>query len=287
MSRSVYVNGQWRDYRHARVHVEDRGFQFADGVYETFAVHHGVIIDVEAHLDRLTRSLSELQMDWPVARRVLPHLMFETRRRNYVGRGLVYVQVTRGQAKRDHLFPKAVKSSLIIIARHLPAAAMLQRQQGIEVITKPDERWRRCDIKSISLLANVLARQAAGEQGAQEAWLVNEQGIITEGSASNAWIVDREKLITHKSGTDILNGITRLAVMEIAQSLGLTVDETGFSRDQALEADEAFITSSVGGITPVVRLDGQPIGTKDGASGGQGAITQKIQAAFAAKIDQL
>ena len=287
MSRSIYVNGQWRNYRQARVHVEDRGFQFADGVYETCAVHHGVILDVEAHLDRLGRSLSELQMAWPVARRALPHLMFEARRRNYVDRGLVYVQVTRGQAKRDHVFPKGAKSSLIIIARHLPEAAIQQRQQGIEVITKPDERWKRCDIKSISLLANVLARQAAGQQGAQEAWLVNEQGIITEGSASNAWIVAQDRLITHKSGTDILNGITRMTVMEIAQNLGLAIDETGFSREEALEADEAFITSSVGGITPVVRLDGQPIGAGNGGKGERSGITEKIQAAFAAKIDRL
>ncbi len=283
MSRSIYVNGQWRDYRAARVHVEDRGFQFADGVYETCAVHRGVIIDIEPHLDRLARSLVELKMNWPVARRAMPHLMNETRRRNYIRNGLVYIQITRGQARRDHLFPKDTKSSLIIIARHLIDAAMANRQQGIEVITRPDQRWQRCDIKSIGLLANVLARQTASEQGAQEAWLINEQGLITEGSASNAWIFYQRRLMTHQAGTKILNGITRLAVMEITQNLGLLVDETGFTRAQALKADEAFITSSVGGITPVIRLDGQRIG----AQGGENTITQKIQAAFAKKINKL
>ncbi len=285
MSRSVYVNGSWRAYHQARIHIEDRGFQFADGVYETCAVRKGVVIDLQPHLSRLARSLAKLKMDWPVAQRAMPHLIHQTIERNHVRDGLVYIQITRGHAQRDHIFPLAAKPSLVIIARHLSNAA---RREGINVITTPDLRWQLCDIKSTSLLANVLARQKAREQNAQEAWLVNEQGIITEGAASNAWIFHGGRLITHAPDAAILNGITRLSVIEIARDLAIPIEETGFTRAQALAADEAFITSSVGGVTAVDRLDGQKIGIAEGAMTRRitRKMTHKIRAAFEEKILQ-
>ena len=254
-----YVNGHWELYCHASVHVEDRGFQFGDGVYEALAVKQGVIIDVREHLQRLENSLNNIKLAPPKALGVLPYLMREAVQRNHLREGLIYLQITRGQAKREHSFPNRAAPSLVIIARHLSAAARAKRQQGLHLISLPDERWGRCDIKSLNLLANVIAHQEAQEQEAQEAWLYDENGIITEGTASNAWIIKNETLITHKANHEILHGITHQKVMRLAQRLGLATSTQGFSLEEALTADEAFISSSIGGLIAVLSLDGMPL----------------------------
>lgn len=253
----VYVNGRWQNYLHAGIHVEDRGFQFADGVYEMLGVREKQILDVAQHLARLEYSLREIELSPPVAFSVLPFLMQEAVERNRLRAGSLYLQITRGAAKRDHAFPSDTQSSLIIIARARPLSAAAKRK-GVHVVTHADERWKRCDIKSLNLLANVLARQNALQQDAQEAWLYNEQGIITEGAVSNAWIIIGDRLLTHEANRQILNGITRQTILGFAAQCGLKLDFSGFTCEQALGAGEAFISSSIGGIIPVLSVDGMP-----------------------------
>ena len=276
MARYIYVNGSWLPYRAARIHVEDRGFQFADGVYEALAVRGGQIIDVAPHIARLKRSLDALDMAPAVALRALPHLMAETVRRNYVDEGMVYLQMTRGAAKRDHAFPQSARPSLTIIARHVSIEEKEKRTAGAHIITRADERWRRCDIKSLNLLPNVLARQYAAAHGAGEAWLVNSAGKITEGTASNAWIYKGSALITYRLGREILGGITRAAIMDIAAREGVKIDESGFTLADALGAEGAFISSSIGGIIGVLSIDGQAIA--------QGALTRRLRAELEARL---
>ena len=269
---SCYVNGRWKLYGDSLVHIEDRGFQFGDGVYEALAVQQGTIIDLDAHLQRLKNSLDAIKLAPPIALSVLPFLMREAITRNHLRDGLIYLQITRGQAKREHIFPHDASGSLIIIARALSAAAIRKRRKGVHVITLPDQRWKRCDIKSINLLANVLARQEAHEQMAQEAWLYDEQGLITEGTASNAWIIKDGVLFTRKASPHILSGITRQAVLDLARGFQMEINQQGFTRDDAFAADAAFITSSIGGLIPVLSLDGVPIK--------QGENLKKLQAAL-------
>lgn len=269
MSSVVYVNGRWCAYEDALVHVEDRGFQFADGVYEALGVQKGKVLDVEEHLARLKYSLGEIKLENYPALNVLPFLMAEAVKRNRVRYGSVYLQLTRGKAKRDHAFPERTQSSLVIIARALSQAAQAQRQNGVHVITLKDQRWGRCDIKSLNLLANVLGRQEALEQSAQEAWLLDEKGQITEGTASNAWIIKGNQLFTHEANHQILDGITRQTLIKKAAEIQLEIKEQAFGRDDVFAANEAFISSSIGGITPVLTLDGVPVP--------QGEKTQQLQ----------
>ena len=276
MARYIYVNGRWLNYAAAHIHVEDRGFQFADGVYEALLVRCGKVIDVAPHLARLKRSLDELGMVSAISFRALPHLMAETVRRNYVDEGLVYLQMTRGAARRDHAFPRAAHVSLTIIARHVSKKEREKQRRGVDIITCPDQRWQRCDIKSLNLLPNVLARQYAVAQGASEAWLVNSGGIITEGASSNAWIYKDNVLWTHRLDQEILGGITRAAILDIARQDKIRIDESGFTREAALGADGAFISSSIGGIIGVLSLDGAPLQ--------QGALTRQLQAALEERV---
>ncbi len=267
MSRIAYVNGRYLPRERASISIEDRGFQFADGVYEVCEVRGGRLIDERRHMARLDRSLSELRITRPMTSAALAIVMRETMRRNRVRDGIVYVQITRGIARRDFPFPPDARPSLIVTARSTDQARLEQlAAEGVAVVTVPDIRWGRVDIKSVALLPNVLAKQNAREQGAREAWLVDAQGRITEGASSNAWIVSREgKLVTRSLGNDILPGITRSVVIEVIKAQGLAYEERAFTLDEAYAAREAFITSASQIVIPVVSINGRPVG--NGAPG--------------------
>lgn len=278
MPRIAYVNGRYVAHADARVHIEDRGYQFADGVYEVCEVARGFIVDMPRHLARLNRSLKELSIAWPVSEGVLPMLLREVVRRNNVVNGLVYLQVTRGVASREFVFPAVgTRPSLVITARKAdPSAAAKRVETGIKVITVPENRWDRVDIKSTGLLANVLAKQKAKEAGAQEAWFVDSDGTVKEGGSSNAWIVTRDGvLVTRPAEHGILRGITRTTLFEVAEKLGLTIEERGFSIAEAKAAREAFISSATTIAMPVVEIDGAPI-----ANGHPGSMTLSLRQAF-------
>lgn len=278
MPRIAYVNGRYVPHATASVHIEDRGYQFADGVYEVCEVARGNLMDRTRHLDRLDRSLRELQIGWPIARRAVEMVMGEVVRRNRVENGLVYVQVTRGVAPRDHFFPTtAVTPALVVTAKRTdPSASALRAERGIKVITVAENRWDRVDIKTIGLLPNVLARQKAREAGAAEAWFIDPDGTVKEGAATNAWIVTADgRLVTRPAEAGILRGVTRSTVMDVASKLGLMVDERGFSVDEAKQAKEAFITAATTVVMPVVEIDGVSV-----ANGHPGSVTLSLREAF-------
>src|SRR5476649_2900864 len=267
MSRIAYVNGRYVAHAQAKVAIEDRGYQFADGVYEVCEVRGGRLIDERRHMARLDRSLNELRIARPMSLAALSIVLRETVRRNRVRDGIVYLQITRGAARRDFPFPVNIHPSVVVTARSNDLARLeALAAEGIAVITVPDIRWQRVDIKSVALLPNVLAKQAAREQGAREAWLVDAHGRVTEGASSNAWIVSRDgKLITHPLGRDILPGITRSVVIDAIKAQGLSFEERAFSVEEAYAAREAFVTSASQIVLPVVRIDGRPVG--NGAPG--------------------
>lgn len=263
MSRIAYVNGQYVIHADASVHVEDRGYQFADGVYEVCEIRDGHLVDERRHLDRLDRSLRELRIDPPMDRGPLGVVLRETVARNRVRNGLVYLQVTRGVARRDHAFPAAgTPASLVVTARSVNFAASDKGAEvGIKVITVPDNRWERVDIKTVGLLPNVLAKQAAKEAGAKEAWFVDASGHVTEGSSTNAWIVTADgKLVTRSADSGILRGITRTVLFDLAEKEQLRIEERAFTREEAMAAREAFISSATNLVMPVVMIDGKAIG---------------------------
>ena len=263
MSRIAYVNGRYLPLRDAAVNVEDRGYQFADGVYEVCEVRAGALIDERLHMERLVRSLGELRIRLPMPLSSLSRVLHETARRNRVHDGIVYVQITRGVARRDHPFPPAATApSLVVTARRLDfEKAEAMAAEGIGVITVPENRWDRVDIKSISLLPNVLAKQAAREEGAREAWFVGRDGHVTEGSSSNAWIVTAGgKVVTRPADHSILNGITRRVVLQVVAAQGYELEERAFTVEEAYAAKEAFVTSASQIVMPVVRIDGRPVG---------------------------
>jgi D-alanine transaminase len=250
------------------VHVEDRGYQFSDGVYEVCEVRGGRMVDERRHLERLQRSLGELRIRLPMAPAALGIVMRETIRRNRVRDGIVYLQVTRGVARRDHAFPApATRPSVVVTARTIDVVANEKMAAaGIAVISVPDNRWARPDIKTIGLLPNVLAKQAAREQGAREAWFVDQEGRVTEGSSTNAWIVTGAgRVVTRPADNAILRGITRTVLIEAIEAQGLALEERAFTLAEAYSAREAFVTAASQIVMPVVRIDGRPIG--DGATG--------------------
>jgi D-alanine transaminase len=278
MSRIAYVNGRYVEHREARVHVEDRGYQFADGVYEVCEVREGFIVDLSRHLDRLGRSLSELSISWPMGRAALTHVIRETVRRNGVSDGMFYLQVTRGVAKRDHVFPGlGTPSSLVVTAKHGDrAAANTKAEKGISVITVAENRWDRVDIKTVGLLPNVLARQKAKEHGAAEAWFVDERGMVKEGAATNAWIVTMDGvLVTRPAVHGILRGVTRTTLFDLAAKMNLRIEEREFSTEEAKKAREAFITAATTLVMPVVAIDGTPV-----ANGTPGSLSLSLRDAF-------
>ena len=263
MSRIAYVNGRYLPHRGAMVHVEDRGYQFSDGVYEVCEVRGGRLVEERRHLERLTRSLAELRIRMPMPLAALGIVLREVVARNRIGYGIVYLQVTRGVARRDHAFPAPeVRPSVAVTARSLNAARNeALAAQGIAVVSVPDNRWGRVDIKSISLLPNVLARQAALDQGARDAWFVDKDGAITEGASMNAWIVTQAGVVvTRPADHAILRGITRTVLFDVIKAQGLRLEERAFTLAEAYAAREAFATAASQIVLPVVRIDGRPIG---------------------------
>ncbi len=278
MSRIAYVNGRYLPHRAAAVHVEDRGYQFADGVYEVCEIWDGAIVDETHHLDRLERSLRELSIAMPMPRSALKVVIREVVRRNRISDGLVYLQVTRGVAPRDHPFPpKGTAPALVVTAKSvLRAKGDRAAAEGVGVITLPDNRWERVDIKSVSLLPNVLAKEKARAAGAREAWFVDRDGYVTEGASTTAWIVTKDGvLVTRPNGTGILPGITRITVTEVARRAGFKVEERKFTVAEAKAAREAFITAATTVVMPVVRIDGEAV-----ANGHPGSIATQLRAAF-------
>jgi len=278
MSRIAYVNGRYVIHRDAAVHIEDRGFQFADAVYEVCEVKGGRLVDEARHMDRLRRSLSELRIAMPMDRASLGVILREVIRRNRIRDGIVYLQVTRGVAPRHHAFPASeVSPGLVVTARPVDLTEGEQRaRHGVAVVTTPDNRWGRVDIKTVGLLPNVLAKQGAKEAGAFEAWFVDEDGFVTEGSSTNAWILTRDgTLVTHPADRGILRGITRIVVLELAEKEGIPVEERRFSLAEAYSAKEAFITAASTIVMPVINLDGRPIG-----DGKPGPVATRLRSIF-------
>lgn len=278
MSRIAYVNGRYLPWRDAAVHVEDRGYQFSDGVYEVCEVRGGRMVDERRHMARLARSLAELRIAMPMSPAALSLVMRETVARNKVGNGIVYLQVTRGVARRDHAFPPAgTAPSLVVTARNLDQAQIAATAaSGIAVITIPDNRWARVDIKSVSLLPNVLAKQAAREQGAREAWFVDREGRVTEGSSSNAWIVTGDgRAVTRAADNAILRGITRDVLIGALAAHQIKFEERAFTVAEALAAREAFLTSASQTVMAVVKIDGKPVG-----DGKPGPVAAALRQAF-------
>ncbi len=281
MSRIAYVAGRYLLHRAARVHIEDRGYQFADGIYEVIAVRNGRMIDEIPHLDRLDRSLGEMRMVSPLARAPLRHALREVVRRNRVRDGIVYLQMTRGVAPRDHAFPKAATPVVVITAKRMaPKTALMQ--SGVAAVSVPDIRWKRRDIKAIGLAPNVLAKQQAVEAGAYEALLVDENGVVSEGTTTNAWIVTpARELVTHQASASILNGVTRVAVLGLAQKQGYRMVERPFTLDEARAAAEVFLTGTTTWVMPIVTIDGRPVG-----GGKPGPLTLALQRLYSEHADR-
>lgn len=280
MNGIAYVDGVYTALPTARVSIEDRGFQFGDAVYEVWPVRDGRLRDVDGHTARLYRSLAELKIAAPMSAAALQAVLRETLRRNKVQHGMVYLQVSRGRAPRDHTFPSpAVRPTVVVTAKPLNRSAQQARvESGVRVTTAPDIRWARRDIKSVNLLANVLARQAAKESDAFEAWLVDEEGFVTEGTASNAWIVDAAGILrTRPLSHDILHGVTRATVLQLARERQIKVVEAPFSVADAKAAREAFLTGATNPIVPIIAIDGAEIG-----DGRPGSITLALRQAYLA-----
>ncbi|MFV3130095.1 D-amino-acid transaminase [Niveispirillum sp. KHB5.9] len=276
MPRIAYVNGRYLPHGEASIHIEDRGFQFADGVYEVVTVVGGKLADEEGHLTRLARSMNELSIPWPVKPATLRFIMREVVRRNRADNALLYIQVTRGAAPRDFRFPKDPAPSLVLTCRRTAFQPASLLEKGVSVITMPDIRWLRRDIKSVSLLPQVLGKQKAFEAGAFEGWQLDPDGYVTEGCSSNAWIVTADgTLVTRQPSNDILNGITRLSLLECARELGIAYKERPFTVAEALAGREAFISSASTFALPVTRIDGKPVG-----DGKPGPLARRLRQAY-------
>lgn len=277
MPRYAFVNGRFLSHNRASVHIEDRGFQFADGVYEVIACIDGRLADERGHMDRLQRSLKELKMPMPMRRGEFHEVIGRLLKKNRLRNANVYIQVTRGVYKRDFPFPpKKVRQTVVITARAVNFRNNKKIKTGIRVATVPDLRWKRRDIKTTALVAQVLAKQAAVESGAYEAWLVDDKGFVTEGSSSNAWIVTKNgQIVTRRATNDILRGVTRTALQKICKDLGLKITERPFTVGEAQRAQECFTSSAVALIMPVVAINGKKIG-----SGKPGPVAQSLYESY-------
>jgi D-alanine transaminase len=278
MARIVYVNGRYLHWADAQVHAEDRGFQFGDAVYEVCEVKGGRLVDEGRHMDRLQRSLRELGIPEPMSRAAWMRVLRETIRRNRVADGSVYLQVSRGARPRDFIFSDAagMQPTVVCLARSASRARTAAADDGIGVRTMPDMRWGRCDIKTVMLLPSSLAKEAAREIGAKEAWLVDEQGFVTEGASSNAWIIDKQgRLITRQCDNAILRGVTRTTLIDLLAREGLELVERPFTVEEAKAAREAFVTSATSLVTPVIRIDDTPVG-----NGAPGLTASRLRALF-------
>jgi D-alanine transaminase len=280
MARIAYVNGRYRPLAGAAIALEDRGYQFADGVYEVIKVLGGRARDLDRHLDRLQRSLAALAISPPMSRAALTSVLAEVLQRNRLRDALLYIQVTRGTAPRNHVYPQHARPSLVVTARRPSFPSATEREEGVGVITTPDLRWGRCDIKSISLLANVMARQQAAAAGCREAWLIDQAGFVTEGSASNAYIVDHDgRLVTHPLSERILGGITRSVILELARADGMAVVERPFSLAEAQEAREAALSSTSSLLLPVTAIDDRSVG-----NGHPGTVVRRLMTLYDAHL---
>lgn len=279
MTRIAYVNGFYVPHESAAVHIEDRGFQFSDSVYEVCAFEDGIFVDERAHMERLERSLHSIDIEMPISYTGLGIIFREVVRRNRLRVGIIYCQVTRGQAKRDHAYPNPAPAPTIVVTakRVIPALLEERRRQGVAIVFRPDERWSRCNIKSTGLLPNILAKQSARCEGADEAWLLDDDGNVTEGTSTNAWIVTNEgTLITRPLDQHILGGVTRARLIECAGLAGFEVEERKFSDKEALAAAEAFSSASTVGALPIISIDGRLI------SGGRpGPVTIRLNELYA------
>jgi D-alanine transaminase len=279
MARFIYVNGRYVPWADASVHAEDRGFQFGDAIYEVCEVREGRLIDETRHMQRLERSLTELKIAQPMSRGALSRVLRETVRRNRVRDGLVYLQVSRGARPREFGFSEAVgmTPTVVCLARSMARGkADMQAEKGIGIRSMPDNRWGRCDIKTVMLLPASLAKEAAKEIGAKEAWLVDEKGFVTEGASSNAWIVDQAgQLITRAVNHEILRGVTRTTLIDLLKREGVQLVERPFTIEEAKAAREAFNTSATSVVMPVVSIDGSPVG-----NGAPGLLSSRLRAAF-------
>lgn len=275
----AYVNGAYLPLAHARVSIQDRGFQFGDAIYEVWAIRDGRFFDAEGHMARLFRSLNELRIAAPMPESALWVVLREVMRRNNVRNGIVYVEISRGATRgRDHTFPTTpVRPTLVVTAKNLNTALFQKRaEEGVKVITLAESRWARRDVKSVNLLANVLARQAASEAGAFEAWFVDTEGFVTEGTSSSAFIVDAKGAIrTRPLSNDLLHGVTRAAIMEVAREHQIELIEAPFTVDDAKAAREAFITHASNAAVPVIAIDGISIG-----DGRPGPLAKALRAAY-------
>ena len=278
MTRTIYVNGQYLPYAAASVHVEDRGFQFGDAVYEVCEVRAGALVDPSRHMARLARSLGELEIDEPMSAAAWQNVMRETVRRNRVSNGILYLQVSRGAGPRDFLF-SGVRTgpTVVCLARAVdPARQAGAAETGIGIITLPEMRWQRCDIKTVMLLPASLAKQKAKQAGAQEAWFVDGDGYILEGGSSNAWIITAsDEVVTRPADRAILRGVTRMTLIDLLAKQGLRLVERPFTRTEALAAREAFITSATNLVMPVTKIDGEPVG-----DGRPGAMARRLRDQF-------
>ena len=275
MGRVAYVNGRFVPQGQAVVHIEDRGYQLADAVYEVWALFDGKLADAEGHFARLERSLGELSIPMPMSRAALTLVLKEAVRRNRVREGLLYLQVSRGVARRDHAFPtEPVRPAVVMTVSSVDRAASEARAaKGVTVVTTPENRWGRCDIKTVGLLPNALAKQKAREAGAVEAWFVDDLGFVTEGASSNAWIVDADgRLRTRDTNANILRGITRSTLLGVIKREGMEVDERPFTPAEAVAAREAFITGAGTLVLPVVAVDGKQVG-----EGKPGPVAMKLR----------
>ena len=281
MARIAYVNGRYLPIDRASVPIEDRGFQFADSIYDVLKQIRGRLIDADRHLARLRRSLSALQIVAPCSDAALRQIVAQTLRRNRLNDALVYIQVSRGTAPRNHPFPASTRPTLVVSARRLKLPTLAEQTLGVGVVTTPDLRWKRCDIKSTGLLANVLAKQRAQEAGCREAWLVARdlkgEPIVTEGGSTNAWIVDEHGVLrTHPVGNEILGGVTRSVVLELAQSAGVELAERAFTLNEVSRAREAFLTSATSLVLPVTTIDGQSVADEK-----PGGTTRRLMESYA------
>jgi D-alanine transaminase len=281
MSRIAYVNGQYLPQRDAAVNIEDRGYQFADGVYEVVHLYDGRFVDEDLHLDRLDRSLRELRLPAPMGRAALRAVLREVAQRNRVREGLLYMQITRGVSRRDHGFPtKPIPPAMVVTVRRLGRYPTDVTRWTTTAAIQPDQRWARCDIKSTSLLPNVLARQAAIEQGAQEAIMVDADGMVTEGASTSVWMVDRDGVLRIRPlDNAILPGCTRAALMAELSVHGIDCLEAPYSLQDLREAREVFLTSASSFVKPVLKLDGAPVG-----DGTVGPVTRHLFALFARHV---
>ncbi|HRD74930.1 MAG TPA: D-amino-acid transaminase [Hyphomicrobiaceae bacterium] len=277
-NRYVYVDGRFLAWHEASVHAEDRGFQFGDAVYEVIEIRDGRLVDERRHMDRLERSLAELRIDAPMSRAAWAPVLREAIRRNRVRDGSIYLQVSRGCSPRDFLFPPAgTPPTVVVIARHGSRAKVeATAAQGIGIISMPDNRWGRCDIKTVMLLPASIAKEAARATGAKEAWFVDDKGFVTEGGSSNAWIVDKDgRVITRKCDEALLRGITRTTLIDLLKKDGIELVERPFTIEEAKAAREAFVTSATNIVMPVVSIDGRPVG-----NGAPGILTQRLRERF-------